>query len=364
MSNKETNLKKIVITSGPVNGKLDDVKLITNKFKGGRIAALADKFINYEIIFITTKGSVLPKNENNNITIVYHEDIYDYMDKVLYHIKDATACILGAAVANLIPKETIKGKFPSHNYKEGDIIPIEFIIAPRIVDRIKNVNPNIHLFPFKLLSNVSHNELIDAAYKIVLESHADFVIANDTNKLEDKFIITKEKSVIPIKEESLHEFIIDNIENEFYKTETIDIDETQFIDFSEKLILFKTLINQFEKNFVKTNDFIFGTIAVKLDETSFLTTIRGKNDLNDYSIIKFIDDKKRIVYTNKKATLNSPLLNNIFKNNKNIEYIIHTHFFNENYSTYKYEQPGTIKDSVRNIKGNFNIEYHGSFELY
>ena len=58
-------MKKILITGGPVHGKLDDVKLITNRFKGGLIAKLADELAETEqIIYLTAKGATLPKNTN------------------------------------------------------------------------------------------------------------------------------------------------------------------------------------------------------------------------------------------------------------------------------------------------------------
>ena len=41
-------MKKILITGGPVHGKLDDVKMITNRFKGGLIAKLADELAETE----------------------------------------------------------------------------------------------------------------------------------------------------------------------------------------------------------------------------------------------------------------------------------------------------------------------------
>ena len=38
---------KILITGGPVHAKLDAVKFVTNRFKGGLIADLADNMSNH-----------------------------------------------------------------------------------------------------------------------------------------------------------------------------------------------------------------------------------------------------------------------------------------------------------------------------
>ena len=65
---------KILITGGPVHAYLDAVKIITNKFKGGLMAELADKFkfqpdgAGVEITYLT--------RSTNNILFSVYEYIY------------------------------------------------------------------------------------------------------------------------------------------------------------------------------------------------------------------------------------------------------------------------------------------------
>src|SRR3990167_2937312 len=96
--------------------------------------------------------------------VLEHKGFEDYCAKVLALAPTMDGVILGAAVANLIPAKPYVGKFPSHDYKPGDMIPIDFTIAPRVIDEVKRVAPQTHLFGYKLLSGVSHEELIRAAY--------------------------------------------------------------------------------------------------------------------------------------------------------------------------------------------------------
>lgn len=346
-------MKKILITGGPVHGKIDDVKLVTNKFNGGRIAKLADILSSeFEIIYLCSKSTIKPKNQN--IKIVIHDGIYEYYDLVLQYSKDVDSVILGAAVANLVPKEVIKGKFPSHNYREGDTIHIPFIIAPRVVDAIKKVNPKVHLFPFKLLSGTSHEELIRASYKMCLDSHATAVIANDARDLNKKYIITKEKSIIEYTDDTYHEFIRECLNDKYYHTELFE--DTQKYTFSIDINS-----SSFKKE--EQSHLIFGCVAER-HEDGFLCSSRGKNSMDDIVFVKSVDDKKLTVHTSGKASLNAPLLNNLFKNNPNVKYIIHTHTFLNNVNTYEYAIPGTLRDSLRNIKDEeFNIANHGSFKL-
>ena len=354
-------MKKILITGGPVHGKLDDVKIISNRFKGGLIAKLADQLSERtEVIYLTSRGSKVPKNED--IKVIYHDGLFDYQDIVLKMAPDMDAVILGGAVANLVPQTPIEGKFPSHNYNVGDVVNIPFVIAPRIIDKVKEVAPKVHLFGFKLLSNVPHEELINAAYGIVLDSKATCVFANDTNDLTIKYAVTKERSVIKLTTDNYAEFILKAIEDKYFSTivenEHLDIDENS-------LKLFKSLKDSYADKFDKLygGKYRFGTIAVKMPDGRILTTGRGKKELSEMSIINRVDFEKRIVYSSgKKATLNAPLLANIFANN-DISAVVHYHELTKGLKVEPYAFPGTERDSLRNVDDSFVIEPHGTFIL-
>tara|TARA_Y100000310_G_C20695203_1_gene825184 strand:- start:699 stop:1895 length:1197 start_codon:yes stop_codon:yes gene_type:complete len=380
-------MKKILITGGPVHAYLDDVKIITNKFKGGLMADLTVRFLWLEkageavdITYLASKDSHFPDIEEEQYKKVVHSGIYDYMEKVLELAPDMDAVILGAAVANLIPKNKIDGKFPSHNYKEGDTIPIDFTIAPRIIDRVKEVAPKTHLFGFKLLSGVEEAELIRAAYGIVLESKATAVIGNDAQSLLTKYIITKERGVHRIHNNYLAKWIMDMINDEYYKTVLIprstEIENENPNNFSMKSTDLKKFLNIIKINrdeFITVEEgLVFGTVALRCSagrfEGGFLTTCRGKKELEGWTYVQGVDHNKREVYVRgeKKASLNAPLLHSIFKANPEVKHIIHHHKENlwiEN--RYEYAPPGTVRDSVREgIGESFNVKNHGCFLLY
>ena len=144
---------KILVSGGPVHAYLDAVKIITNKFKGGRMYQLARELAGdygYEVIYLTPKGIDRDPyyGPKGFCKIVFHDGFEDYRKKVLELAPQMDAVILGAAVANLIPANPWKGKFPSHDYKPGEIIPIDFTIASRIIDEVKEVAPDTHVFGF------------------------------------------------------------------------------------------------------------------------------------------------------------------------------------------------------------------------
>ena len=94
-----------------------------------------------------------------------------------------------------------------------------------------------------------------------------------------------------------------------------------------------------------------------------MTTARGKNELEDFAYVYDVDHEKRKVYciTTKKASLNAPLFDYIFKSFKNVIYILHFHHQRSDLITLPYATPGTDKDSERetNNHPSFNIEGHG-----
>lgn len=324
-------MKKILITGGPVHAYLDAVKIITNKFKGGLMAELADTLVGADAevtyFYAPNLGAVEPKRAKfRNMFTYVHKGFHDYAELVLRTAPQMDAVILGAAVANLIPVKPFWGKFPSHNYKPGDIIPIDFMIAPRVIDEVKKVAPKTHLFGFKLLSGVPHEELIRAAYEIVLASGATAVFANDEKNLSQVFAVTKERGVHPLRRNELAAWIWEMINDEYYSTVSLVGGTRQISGVMEKKL--KTIIEQFRDKFtVVENGMIFGTVAVRdRGLGGFMTTGRGKRELEDIATVRAVDASVKEVYIldHKKASLNTPLLARIFEN-PTVDHIVHYH---------------------------------------
>lgn len=367
-------MKNILITGGPVHAYLDDVKVITNKFKGGLMLKLAKEMNSQENVNVTYLTSELTPVDNSFPNIIYHSGFNDYMNKVLELAPKMDAVILGAAVANLIPKDPINGKFPSHNYNVGDEIPITFTIAPRIIDIVKKIAPKTHLFGFKLLSNVDYEELIDAAYGVLLESKATAIFANDTSNLKRKYAVTKERAVHPMELEDMVPWIMDILNDEYYSTVNKSIGNDKIADipfmtvYNKSCNELKKLINEYENEFVRCGDYVFGCVAMrfKTNSNSFVTTVRGKNELKDFVLVEDVDHESRIVtvFGKNKASLNAPLLHYLFKNNPECDIILHFHKCDKSLDTLPYAPPGTVRDSIRDCNTSFNIKNHGVIRMF
>ena len=361
-----------MVTGGPVHAKLDAVKYVTNRFRGGLMALLADQLAEFgDVTYLCSKGSVEPNSDT--CRVIHHDGFHDYRKLVSELAPDADAVILGAAVANLIPvcyhsssgnevTMPLDGKFPSHDYSPGDIIHMDWQIAPRIIDEVKaSMKKGAHLFGFKLLKGVPHEELKTAAYGILLESRATTVFANDASDLKSVYAITKDRGEHPMPRSRMPQFIINRMDESFYRTEVIPgkIDGSHWH-------LIQGLAEKYRVNYPESqNGMVFGTIACRIGNGSFVCTGRGKRELDEIAVVDMVDhDTRTVCSVGKKATLNAPLIDHIFKTVANAHYVVHFHRQSKGLPTYAYATPGTVEDSIRQIKGSFNVENHGSFLIF
>lgn len=212
---------------------------------------------------------------------------------------------------------------------------------------------------YKILNDLNiEDDNIDNLYSELLNKKYQFMILNFNDK---KYVLTKERSMIPIDNEKL---FLNNFNNDIYyktiiKKSNINIDK-------QDLNIYNTYIDKFKDKLTEKryNDkYYFGCIAIKTDN-GFITTIRGKQNLDGYTIVENVDHKNHIINAiNKKATLNAPLLDCLFKNKK-VKIIVHIHDFDNNLPYYDYAFPGTVRDSIRNNMTSFNIRYHGIIYMF
>ena len=94
----------------------------------------------------------------------------------------------------------------------------------------------------------------------------------------------------------------------------------------------------------------------------FVTTSRGKKDIGDV-FVRSVDHTEHIIYASGKATMNTPLLDAIFKGRPNINVILHDHKQLPGVATVDYQLPGTVSEvSIEKDFGSnnkINIKHHG-----
>lgn len=202
-------------------------------------------------------------------------------------------------------------------------------------------------------------ENIESAYLTLLANKYSFMVLSTNHQ---NYILTKERSIIPV--ENVDKFLKEREKDIYYKT--IIQEDTNSRNIGKELILFHYYLNQYRLSLNKLygKKYRFGCVAIRIDDHSFLTTIRGKKELDEYTIVNSVDFKNHIVsVSGKKATLNAPLLSHLFQNKK-VNAVVHLHEFYPNLPYYEYAFPGTELDSIRETTTSFNIRYHGVFLLF
>lgn len=196
---------KYIITSGPMETSIDSVRKIQNSSTGKLGAVIADKLgaTNHDrVVYIHTKGAIKPRTNCKQILISNHAQLIDSLkaeitdDSVVVHAMaisdfDTQGTIARDELAKLIINNkseleteddvnrlinsnlVVKDKLSSSN---DQVIFMKRSI--KVIDEIKKINPNVKLIGFKLLSNVSQDELLSVASQIKQRANCDYVVAN------------------------------------------------------------------------------------------------------------------------------------------------------------------------------------------
>lgn len=219
--------KKIIITAGPTNERIDAVMKITNMSTGalGNVVAetfLEDKYDDIETIFyVSTKMSYKPriKSEkvqlvtvestqdlidaletifaNNKIDIIIHSSaVGDYAGKYVIRAEELVDEIWDMiqntenkeeiTKSNLMnvfenPRSICNNDTKISSYEPHLMTMLE--LTPKVIGKIKKMAPDVTLVGFKLLEGVSKEKLYHVASKLRQKNQADFIVANDLAKI-------------------------------------------------------------------------------------------------------------------------------------------------------------------------------------
>lgn len=313
-------MKKVVISCGPIPAKVDAVKYITNRFKGGLAFKTAETLIErgFDVTIVKWTYTPIPQMKTP-AAVVSVDDVFAYYNWFKENAANYDAFVMAAAVANLTPSNPLKGKFPSHNYKVGEKFNIEFEIAPRAIDLIKQLNPRCCLIGYKLFDAESEDELADIARDTLKESKANIIFANTpTTAKTRKLAVMPDNTVLPCTFDEHIDLICRAIMQEYFRTEVMPLTKEELSNPTIRKAL--ATVKMYESTFTK-----YGTVAVPVNLTTpgpFATTARGHH--GDPVLVRDVDFKKGIVYASGKATLNAPTLAAALSKS-HLQIVVHRH---------------------------------------
>ncbi len=224
----------ILITAGGTTEKIDNVRTITNNSTGKLGAAIADALAGRacfpidKIYYVCGLNSVTPQSDKAHIIRV--SSVNDLMrvlknllttekiDAVIHSMAVSdytvdfltTKSMLASSISGIVSKQQVGNtdqKVLSEQILESAFSNIDTLISdskvssdiddmvivmkktPKVIGLIKELQPTTLLIGFKLLSNVSHEALIDTAYNLLIKNKCDLVLANDLTEITgDKHI--------------------------------------------------------------------------------------------------------------------------------------------------------------------------------
>ena len=193
--------KKILITAGPTWIPIDNVRVITNVFKGtlGFIIAKEAVARGARVTLLLGPSSLSPVSKAHSklriIRFRFFEELYNLMKKEISS-KKYDVVIQSAAIGDYTPIQFFNGKMKSG--KKNLIIKLKPTI--KIIDQIKKWDKKVFLVKFKVESGSLRKDLIGGAYKSMLFSNADLIVANDLKYMKDDkhkaFILDSKKNIV------------------------------------------------------------------------------------------------------------------------------------------------------------------------
>lgn len=192
---------KILITSGGTTEAIDCVRGITNHSTGQLGKTVTETFLenHHHVTLITTKTALKP-NPHHHLTLIIIETVSDLLKVMKEEIPKHEAIIHSMAVSDYTPvymtdiselekhsPEQLMSKTNSENKisSSSDYQVLFLKKTPKIISLIKKWNPSIFLIGFKLLVEVSEQELLDVAKSSLRQNKADIIVANDLSKIKD-----------------------------------------------------------------------------------------------------------------------------------------------------------------------------------
>ncbi|WP_042684153.1 bifunctional phosphopantothenoylcysteine decarboxylase/phosphopantothenate--cysteine ligase CoaBC [Candidatus Nitrosotenuis chungbukensis] len=166
--------KKILITAGPTIEYIDPVRVITNQSTGKTGVLLASQLVSAgaKVTLVYGPGREEPPKGAKIIPVKTVNEMFGAVKKEMKKKYDIV--ILSAAASDYT---TLKARSKIKSTNKNLVIKLHR--APKIIDHVKKMQPDVFLVGFKAETDISKKSLIESARKKLRESDADMIIAND-----------------------------------------------------------------------------------------------------------------------------------------------------------------------------------------
>jgi len=181
---------RVLITAGPTQEPIDDVRYITDASSGKTGVALAKEAIlrGHDVTLVHGPVSInLPNCKKIGVRTTQ-----GMLGAVIDELNDCGVFISTAAVSDYTPKKE------SGKIRSGQELGLTLIPTPKIIDEVRKAFPDLFIVGFKAEFGLSRDELKAKAKEFLVQKKPDIVVANDIEKdafgsdVSDVVIVDKE----------------------------------------------------------------------------------------------------------------------------------------------------------------------------
>ncbi|AWX33107.1 bifunctional phosphopantothenoylcysteine decarboxylase/phosphopantothenate--cysteine ligase CoaBC [Methanosphaera sp. BMS] len=170
--------KNVLITAGATIESIDPMRIITNRSSGKMGVELAKQFYrqgaNVTLLCGRTQNDI-PSNFNS----IHVESTRQMLDVVTELVDDMDIYVSAAAISDFRPDNDSTSKISS----DSDVT-LSLVRLPKILEKVKQLNPDIFAVGFKAESGLTEDDLIDRARSRIEKYGVDLMVANDISRAE------------------------------------------------------------------------------------------------------------------------------------------------------------------------------------
>jgi phosphopantothenoylcysteine decarboxylase/phosphopantothenate--cysteine ligase len=176
--------RNVLITAGPTREYLDDIKYLTTPSSGKMGLALAEECIAHgaNVTLILGPTNIEPPIDAKVIRVTTCEEMLNATIEELKE-REYHYIFLSAAPLDYKFAEKYSGKIPS----EIGEVNVKLIATPKISSQVRRYAENSVIVGFKAEYGVPLEEMIERAYKRLLENNLDLIVANDVSRRDIGF---------------------------------------------------------------------------------------------------------------------------------------------------------------------------------
>lgn len=165
--------KNVLISTGATFEAIDAMRGITNRSSGKMGVEIAKEAYRRGANVTLLCGQL-----HTHVPTVFNridvESTQEMMDVIAKQIESTDIYVSAAAISDFKIEDYCENKYPSE-----DDITIKFARLPKLLERIKQLNPDTFVVGFKAEAGVSEDELISKAQNRMMKYNTDIMIAND-----------------------------------------------------------------------------------------------------------------------------------------------------------------------------------------